>query len=80
MLADQRLVLDTDEKQILAQRIAAIIESRLDEADATDLSRLAWLQMHLQNIEKAIEYTRCGLEIDPDNPHCLSLAHRLPRL
>jgi hypothetical protein len=50
--------------------------ARLGEADATDLSRFAWLCLSVGNSEKAKQYTLKGLQLDPSNEYCLRLAER----
>ncbi len=69
--------LDREEKKILVRKLVAVMEERLDEADATDLSRLAWLCLNLGDEGRASEYTKRGLDQDPQNQHCGKLADRL---
>ena len=69
LLARRDLVLDSDEKKILARRFLEIMERRIKEADATDLSRLARLSRHLQDDAKAQQFIRQGLEVDPANEY-----------
>jgi tetratricopeptide (TPR) repeat protein len=76
-LRDRGLELDTHEKQALAQRLATVMENRIEEADADDFSRMAWLAIH-QGLEgEAQKYAAAGLEKDPENYHCRKLAGRL---
>jgi hypothetical protein len=77
LLATGRDLLERDEKRILTDEIANVMELRIDEADATDHSRLAWLCLHLGNAARAREHIEEGLEMDPDNQHCLRLQERL---
>jgi hypothetical protein len=65
--------LDTDEKLILAKKLATIMDKRLGEADGTDHSRLAWLYLHLRNEGRAREVTEAGLAKEPLNDHCQKL-------
>lgn len=76
LLGDGRLDLDTLEKRVMAERLRKAMESRIDEADSTDLSRLGWLCMHLRDVEAARQYAARGLEISPSNEHCLNLFER----
>ena len=55
------------------------MEQRKAEADATDLSRLAWLYLHLHDSRRASEIVEEGLVIDPENEYCNRLARRLGR-
>ena len=54
-------MIEYDERRLLSQRLLAIAERRIAEADATDLSRLAWLCLGLDEVEKAKSLTRSGL-------------------
>jgi hypothetical protein len=69
--------LDVQTKRVLASRLAGLMESRIAEADATDLSRLAWLYLHLKDEEPAKRYTKQGLDRQPENVHIRNLAERL---
>lgn len=77
LLVQNRAALESEEKQILIRRLTAAMEARWREADATALSRLAWLHLHLRDVPKAQEYVRRGLALDGNNEHCLRLAERL---
>ena len=61
----------------LAQRLLSVMEGRILEARSDDLSRMAWLALHLTLEGKAIGFVERGLEIDSQNPHCLGIAARL---
>jgi hypothetical protein len=71
------LTLDGDEKRVLATRIRGLLEAGVASASATDLSRLAWVCIHLSDREAAKTYTRMGLERDSENEYCQALAKRL---
>lgn len=71
------LSFQADVKQILANRLIAVLEPQIETCDATDCSRLAWLFLHLKNETSAKMYVRQGLNRDPDNEHCKNLAIRL---
>lgn len=55
------------------------MEHRSREADATDLSRLAWLYVHLHDVPRAEEIAEEGLAADANNEHCVKLLTRLRR-
>jgi hypothetical protein len=55
------------------------MKQRKGEADATDLSRLAWLHLHLHDPVRAREIAEEGLDIDAENEHCNRLLNRLGR-
>ena len=77
LLSDGRLELDTIEKRVMAERLRAVFEERLTEADATDLSRLAWLCLHLRDDDAAERHVREGLAREAGNRFCKSLLARL---
>ena len=77
MLREHELDVDREGRQQLAQRLLSVLENRRDEASADDFSRMAWLSLHTNLQAKAIEFTRAGLAIEPNNFHCLGLAERL---
>jgi hypothetical protein len=76
-LADGALELDTDQKRILIGSLIDAMERRLEEADATDHSRLAWLLMNVHRQADAKRVVQLGLELDPTSSHCRNLARRL---
>src|ERR1043165_7506236 len=57
------LRLDTEEKRILIRRLAKVMSDRISEADADDYSRLAWLNLHLNDERRARELTEGGLRL-----------------
>ena len=75
-LASKALRLDGDEKRVLASRIRRLLEAGSPSASATDLSRLAWLCLHMKDLEDARKYTLQGLEREPQNEYCLALSKR----
>ncbi len=77
LLAENRAILDSEEKQILVRRLAAAMDARAHEADATSLSRLAWLYLRLNDASRAEQHVKRGLALDADNEHCQRLAERL---
>ena len=76
-------VFDTEEKRILIAPVAAALAARFAELTAVDLSRLAWLQLHLDADKEALRSARQGNRIDPADEHCRRLLDKLeqnPRL
>ena len=71
------LRLDGDEKQVLANRVRRLLEAGIPSATATDLSRLAWVCIHLQDAEGAATYAKLGFQRDPENEYCQALLTRL---
>jgi tetratricopeptide (TPR) repeat protein len=76
-LINQNYVLDTVEKQSVGEDLASVMAKRIDEGDATDCSRLAWLYIHLGDKQSARYFTELGLEQDPNNLYCCKLAETL---
>jgi hypothetical protein len=77
LLHQQRLVIDTDEKEIVARKMIGLMEARRSEADATDYSRLAWLYLQLQDEDSARKHTLVGMQMEPGNEHLRNLAEKL---
>ena len=55
LMRENYLALNSDEKRLLYRELARLMEQRVSEADATDLSRLAWLYLHTREVERALE-------------------------
>ena len=68
-----------EERKYLVIKLIAQLESDVGKLDATDLSRLAWLHMHTNNVARALELAQSGLELDSENEYCQKLAQRLRR-
>jgi tetratricopeptide (TPR) repeat protein len=79
LFRQEHQLFDTEEKRIIVQDLVETMEKRVNEADANDFSRLAWLCLHLKNEEKAGYFTQRGLEEDPDNIYCRRLLAKLRR-
>ena len=62
LLTENYLALDPDEKRIPYKELARPMEQRANEADATDLSRLAWLYLRTREVERALETAEKGLD------------------
>ena len=71
------LSLDSEEKQIIVKQLVQLMERRIQEADASDFSRLAWLALRLRDEARAKKYTELGLKKDPNNEYCLKLVEKL---
>lgn len=79
-LFNQEYVLDTEEKQIVGEHLARVMAERIEDGDATDYSRLAWLYLHLRDEQNALYFTELGFGKDPDNTYCRRLAERFDLL
>jgi hypothetical protein len=71
------LNVEPDERHATALRIRGLLENYVDQADATVFSRLAWLSLHVNDLDAARGYTLRGLAVEPYNHHCRGLAQRL---
>lgn len=66
-----------DIKRSLVEYVISVMEKRIDEANADDYSRIAWLCLHINDEAKAARFAQEGLNHDPGNVHCLRLRERL---
>jgi hypothetical protein len=73
LTARKTFQLDIDERQILLSKLAEKMKDRINEADATDCSRLCWLLIHCDFHEEASKYLQIGLSKDSNNEHCIKL-------
>ena len=74
---EDHLVLNSEEKRIVVRELVELLERRLAEADATDLSRLAWLCLHIGDDDRARQHVKSGLALDSANQYCVNLRDRL---
>ena len=77
LMASRAIDLRGDDKRVMAERIRALLERRANDSDATTLSRLAWLCLHLGDVKAARKYANLGLEDDPMNSFCIRLSDQL---
>jgi len=75
--ADAWSHLHTTERATIFGPLAKMMEDGLSDADATDISRVSWLYLHMGNEERAKDLTREGLRRDPSNIYCLRLRVKL---
>jgi hypothetical protein len=77
LFKQQALYIAGDERQILGRRLLQLFEQNSAAANATDMSRAAWLHIALHEEERAAELVREGLSGEPDNEYCQNLAEKL---
>jgi hypothetical protein len=77
MLRTGALQVDAEERRVLALRLRTVMERRVAQATANDLSALAWLCLNLGDDAAGKAYAEKGLELDSTNAHCLRLVARL---
>ena len=68
---------DSEGRERLVERLLRVMESRIDETVPDDLSAMAWLALHLSDVDKAKMFVERGLSNDSQNPHLLKFASRL---
>jgi hypothetical protein len=68
----------TDRRTVLSPLIG-LMEGRISEASATDLSRLAWLHLHAGDNERSEQVATMGLRLEQSNVHCQRLIERLKK-
>lgn len=68
-----------DERKYLVEKLIAPLEIRLAYLNPTDLSRLAWLYMHVNDENRARVLAEKGLNIDKENEYCIKLVEKLSR-
>lgn len=69
--------MDIVERSVLFEPFARLMERHLVEANATDLSRLAWLYLHYGDEHRALDIANLGVEREPENTHCQRLVAKL---
>lgn len=57
--------------------LIGIMETRIREATATDLSRLAWMYLHIGDEQRALGVAHQGLDLEDSNVHCQRLVAKL---
>lgn len=69
----------SSEVQQLIERVAEEMRRHLDDLDATNCSRLAWLYLNIGNSDRAYDIAKIGLSKDGEHEHCVRLMERLER-
>jgi len=77
LLHKDEIRLDADERRLMVHKLRTLMEARYEEADAGDLSRLAWICLNDKDSIAAARWARAGLLMDPQNEHCLRLKTKL---
>jgi hypothetical protein len=66
-----------DERNLLVARLAKVMEPQINEFNATDCSRLAWLYLKLHLEDRARALVDKGLALEPFNEYCLKLKDKI---
>jgi hypothetical protein len=69
--------MDPADKASIFGSLARLMEGRLAQASATDLSRLVWLHLHAGDRDRALQIAEFGLARDPESIHCKRLVDQL---
>jgi hypothetical protein len=69
--------IDKDQRRAMALRLLQVLIRRRSEAGADDLSRMAWLALHIGQEGQARDFVQAGLKMEPENEHCRRIAERL---
>lgn len=77
ILNEAKNPMNKEEKEQLVGRLITLMQGRIEEATATDHSRIAWLMLNVGDSESAKRIVSSGLHKDPTNFHCNRLAKRL---
>jgi hypothetical protein len=77
LLSRRQIEIDADERRLMVHKLRRLMEDRSSEADATDLSRLAWLCIQDKDPAAAQRWVAEGLRRDPDNVYCQHLKETL---
>lgn len=70
------LEMNLPQKADFATRLLSVMDARIKEATSDDLSRMAWLAIHLKDFNRAKDYIKRGLRINRHNVHLVRLAER----
>jgi hypothetical protein len=68
--------LAAEQRRSLLLRVATVCRTHQQQFDGTDLSRLAWLYVHLGDMGTAGELVSLGMRLEPNNEHLQRLLAR----
>ena len=77
LFSNQRQEFSKEEKNKLASPLLSELDRKKRKAQADDFSRMAWLSISLDQDSQAMGYVNEGLDVDPNNYHCLNLKDKL---
>ncbi len=69
--------LESYSRRTFAQRLVRAMEPKMGIADSTDCSRLAWLLIHCEQEQRALDFVEVGLRLDPSNEYCQRVKLRI---
>lgn len=69
---------DLEHKELLFSKLSEVFEKRISESNSsTDYSRLAWLNIHIKKQDKALNFAKKGLELNPYCGYCSKIISKL---
>jgi hypothetical protein len=74
---ENRIRPDNEASLTLVRQLASLMRERIESADATSCSRLAWIYILLRDEEGEIWAVNKGYELEPENFHIAKMARRL---
>ena len=74
---DNKPTFQPEERKYLLDKLIKKFECYLNQLDATDFSRLAWLYLHVGNDRRALELAHEGLSVDQNNTYCMKIKERI---
>ena len=69
--------LSQEDRNRFYRRVVSIMEPRLNDCLAIDLSRLAWLHLHLNDSKRAYDLAKMGISQDPTSAYCQRILEKL---
>ena len=69
--------MDPIQRSAILRPLARLMETHIEKASATDLSRLAWLYLHSEDETRALQVAKLGIDREVDNLHCLRLVQKI---
>jgi len=70
---ERKYIFDEGEKEVILDLLIELMESRIENANADDFSRLGWLYMQSKQYDEAFDAAERGLKVDPGSDYCQNL-------
>ena len=70
--------IDLEHKELLFKKLSEVFEKRIVESNSsTDYSRIAWLNIHIKQTEKALHFAKRGLKLNQYCGYCSKIVDNL---
>lgn len=79
LLKPEYIFLEVYDRNIIINKLILELENRINELDATDLSRLSWLYLKVKDVLNAKKTSQRGVNLDPENFHCRNVFDKCNR-